>query len=509
MTSLRIKLLKIASVALIIGSSLNAVNAEIGSISTRGLVKSGDEVLIGGVIVNNENLTTESEQCFVFRGRGLSVNAFPQLKNPFLTLKKANVTVDSNDDWEDHPFAEAVNSAGLEPGHPDDAALYSCLEPGAYTAIVRSANPGQEGLAIVEIIDAPFYDTSGILSVSLQSDSTQALSGDYLDVADNPDISGNVSWDGSSRTLDVGGETNVIAFWDSLFTVGEKYQVKVNATGMGSEFFTLIADGVELGKVTQNGDTQVYIGPISSEKFQISSSASSTASLQLSIRDAVELTWSANNVTSCTASGYGDWNNYPIPLSGGVADGEALIPIEVSSQQTLDFELSCTDGVKTEVRSRQVNAAFCSDFGPVKLYDWEDLSFQPDGSGWSFPDREGQTAVVSMLPNETVAIRFSTKNASGDELLGAVGTTEQPGFAYNRDITVASCPGQIDNVARGCKTRAVSSGVLYYDIDDQDSSGTRCELDKGSSGETYYFNIKFRDDYCGGNASCNTRVGTF
>ncbi len=484
------------------------VCADIANLSSRALVSSGDEILIGGVIIDGDNLTTGSEQCLVFRGRGRSVPVPFPLNDPALTINRGGVDIEFNDNWEDHPFAEAVRSADLEPGHPNDAAIYACLAPGAYTALLRSADSG-EGLAIVEIFDAPFYDTSNILTVSLESDSTQALSGDHLDLADAPDVSASVAWSSGSRTLDISGAGNVIAYWDSLFTVGEKYQIKVNATGMGSEFFTLTSGGVELGRVTGNGDTQVYIGPINSEEFQISSSAGSSASLQLSIRDAVELSWSANNVTSCTASGYGAWGNYPINTAGGVADGKALIPIEVSTQQTLDFELSCTDGVKTEVRSRQVNAAFCTDPGPVKLYNWEDLSFSPSGSGFAFPNPDGQTAVVSMLPTEAVAIRFTTGSIAEEQLLGAVGSTEQPGFAYTRDITISSCPGQINNVPSGCKKRATSSGLIYYDVDDTDTVSNRCEISKGSSGETYFFNIKFRDDYCGGNSVCNTRVGTF
>ena len=510
MNPLRIKLLKFAFGAIIFGSCLNAVNAEISSISTRGLVKSGTEVLIAGVIINNENLTTTNEQCLVFRGRGLSVSAFPQLKDPFLTLKKGQVIIDSNDDWEDHPFAEALRSIGVEPGHPDDAALYSCLEPGAYTAIIRSANPGEEGLAIVEIIDVDFYDTSGILSVSLQIDSSQALSGDHLDVADNPSAYPGVVWDSSSRTLQLSDASGVIAYWDSLFTAGEKYQIKVNATGMGSEVFTLTSDGVQLGTVTGDGETLVYIGPINSGKFQISSNAGSSANVELSVRDAVELTWSANNVTSCTATGYGDWSNTAIPVSGGIANGDALIPIETDSQETLVFELSCTDGVKTETKTRQVSAAFCSDYGPVKLYNWEDLSFLNAGKGFSFPESQGTPALVSMANTETVAIKFNTKNVQPDQLVGAVNVTEAVGYAYTRDFAMASCPGQIENVPSGCKKRANPSGSLFYDIDDNDSGVTnRCEIKQGSSGETYYLNIKFRDDYCGpDNTYCETWIGT-
>jgi hypothetical protein len=120
-----------------------------GNISTRGVVV----VLIGGFIIGG----TESKTV-VARAIGPSLGAAGvanPLPDPTLDLRNSNgVLVQSNDDWQEGPDAQAITDEGLAPTDPKEAALLATLNPGAYTVVVTGVN-GATGSGLVEI-----YDTS-------------------------------------------------------------------------------------------------------------------------------------------------------------------------------------------------------------------------------------------------------------------------------------------------------------------------------------------------------------
>ena len=61
----------------------------------------------------------------------------------------------SNDNWGDSPEAEIITNLGLAPGSPLDAAIYACIPPGPYTAILATTGGlGNIGVGIVEVYDA-------------------------------------------------------------------------------------------------------------------------------------------------------------------------------------------------------------------------------------------------------------------------------------------------------------------------------------------------------------------
>jgi hypothetical protein len=53
----------------------------------------------------------------------------------------------------DSPEAAIIQALGRAPDHPTDAAIYACLAPGPYSALVRGIG-GATGIGIVEVIDA-------------------------------------------------------------------------------------------------------------------------------------------------------------------------------------------------------------------------------------------------------------------------------------------------------------------------------------------------------------------
>jgi hypothetical protein len=75
------------------------------------------------------------------------------LSDPLVELHNASgATMASNDNWQSGPNAAQIQSEGLAPTQPSEAALQATLNPGSYTAIVRSAN-GTNGVALVEVYD--------------------------------------------------------------------------------------------------------------------------------------------------------------------------------------------------------------------------------------------------------------------------------------------------------------------------------------------------------------------
>ena len=124
---------------------------ELRNISTRAEVQSVHEIVIAGFII-----TGETEKCVILRGRGPSVNVpapAVRLEDPTLTLKSGSTTIDSNDNWADHPTAPILQALGRAPTEALDSALFKCLAPGAYTVLLRGAAGTAEGIGIVEVLD--------------------------------------------------------------------------------------------------------------------------------------------------------------------------------------------------------------------------------------------------------------------------------------------------------------------------------------------------------------------
>jgi hypothetical protein len=126
--------------------------ADLGNLSTRGFVGSGDDVLIGGVIVRDFSFTNQT-QTVLFRGIGPSLagaGVSTPLANPLLTLFDAQGNViTSNDDWGSSADAAAITTTGLAPSDPKESAILKTLAPGAYTAVLRGADGGT-GVGLVE-----------------------------------------------------------------------------------------------------------------------------------------------------------------------------------------------------------------------------------------------------------------------------------------------------------------------------------------------------------------------
>lgn len=125
-------------------------NSTLANISTRGLIQTGNNVMIGGFIYLGGPGATK----VVARGIGPSLAAFVPnpLSDPTLDLVNANgQTVSSNDDAAQSPDAGAIQAAGLLPTNSAESAVYATgLPRGNYTVIVRGKNSGT-GVGLVEV----------------------------------------------------------------------------------------------------------------------------------------------------------------------------------------------------------------------------------------------------------------------------------------------------------------------------------------------------------------------
>ena len=128
-----------------------AANSRLANISTRGLVETGDNVLIGGIIPS-KGLTK-----VVVRAIGPSLVNFGitnPLLDPTLELYDASGTpIASNDDWQSSQ-KNLIEAMQLAPNNARESAIFATLRPGAHTAIVRGKN-GTTGIAVVEAFNVP------------------------------------------------------------------------------------------------------------------------------------------------------------------------------------------------------------------------------------------------------------------------------------------------------------------------------------------------------------------
>jgi len=133
-----------------VDSSVPVTNIELANISTRGLVQTGNNVMIGGFI-----LGSGSNSGIVVRGIGPSLSEFGvpnALTDPTLELRDNNgALLVANDNWQDDPASAAQLSAhGLAPSNPNESGIFLELQPNLYTAILGGKNGGV-GVGLVEI----------------------------------------------------------------------------------------------------------------------------------------------------------------------------------------------------------------------------------------------------------------------------------------------------------------------------------------------------------------------
>ena len=155
------------------------------NISTRSVAQTGNNVVIGGFIVEGNGPKT-----VLVRGRGPSMSGAPffvpgVLANPFLQLFSGQTVIAQNDNWQDTPScagfvcgsAAQIDATGLDPclpnpGQPSppqgcalESAFLITLSPGAYTVHLSGADGGS-GIGLIEVFDADDATNSQLVNIS-------------------------------------------------------------------------------------------------------------------------------------------------------------------------------------------------------------------------------------------------------------------------------------------------------------------------------------------------------
>jgi uncharacterized repeat protein (TIGR01451 family) len=151
--------------------------AQLTNISSRGRVETGDNVLVGGIIIAGT-----SSKTVLLRARGPSLAGAPfnltgVLANPTIQLYSGAAVIAQNDNWQTtDPLcgspatacgnATQITATGMDPCQPnpgqtvappncsEEAAILVTLPPGAYTAIVSGVSSGV-GVGLVEVFEVP------------------------------------------------------------------------------------------------------------------------------------------------------------------------------------------------------------------------------------------------------------------------------------------------------------------------------------------------------------------
>lgn len=133
----------------------------LGNISTRCFVQTGNNVMIGGFIIQGTG-----PKRVILRAIGPELSAPPfnipnSLANPTLELHNGSgALIGRNDNWQSTIIGgvitssqvSAIQNSGHAPTQPSESAIIATLPPGNYTAIVHGVN-NTTGIALVEVYD--------------------------------------------------------------------------------------------------------------------------------------------------------------------------------------------------------------------------------------------------------------------------------------------------------------------------------------------------------------------
>ncbi len=132
------------------------------NISTRAMAGTGDNVLIGGFIVQGSGPAT-----VILRAIGFSLSAQGiggALPDPTIKVYDSNQRqIAESDDWISSANAETIASYHLDPPNSLESAVLLTLQPGNYTAIIEgysdASQPATTGIGLFELYD--LHTTTG------------------------------------------------------------------------------------------------------------------------------------------------------------------------------------------------------------------------------------------------------------------------------------------------------------------------------------------------------------
>jgi hypothetical protein len=128
-----------------------ADGSQLANISTRGVVGTDTNVLIGGFILGPDGAP---DAPVLMRAIGPSLTKLgvaDVVSDTVLELHDADGNlIESNDNWKDSPEKDAIIATGIPPTNDLESAILRTLPASNYTAIVSGKN-GATGVGLVEI----------------------------------------------------------------------------------------------------------------------------------------------------------------------------------------------------------------------------------------------------------------------------------------------------------------------------------------------------------------------
>ena len=155
-----------------ITATTTTIASQLGNISTRGFVQTGDNILDGGFIIQG---TTPKTVIVRAIGPALAQYGLDALADPTLELHAAGNPnpIAFNDNWQSTVIGgvitqdqvQAIRDSGHVPTQPSESAIIATLQPGNYTAIVSGVS-NTIGVALVEVFDLSPSTTSVLGNIS-------------------------------------------------------------------------------------------------------------------------------------------------------------------------------------------------------------------------------------------------------------------------------------------------------------------------------------------------------
>ncbi|HKP03895.1 MAG TPA: kelch repeat-containing protein [Chthoniobacterales bacterium] len=131
------------------------------NIAARVHVQTGDNAMIGGFIIAGTQ-----PKAVIVRAIGPSLSVPGALADPVIEIyDSSGVRTDTNDNWKDAPSRQEIIDSGLAPSNDLESALYSVINPGSYTVVVRGKN-NAAGIGVFEVYDLDEAADSRLANVS-------------------------------------------------------------------------------------------------------------------------------------------------------------------------------------------------------------------------------------------------------------------------------------------------------------------------------------------------------
>ncbi|MCB1874462.1 MAG: hypothetical protein KDH88_00645 [Chromatiales bacterium] len=141
-------------------------HAQLINISTRASVQTGDDVAIAGFIIEGESAVP-----VIIQATGPSLanaGVSNPLPDPKLSLFSGSTRIAGNDNWRDDANASQIEAFNLAPSDDLEAALYTTLEPGAYTVVVEDTQ-GRSGVGLVAVFADPNASGGKLVNLSTRA----------------------------------------------------------------------------------------------------------------------------------------------------------------------------------------------------------------------------------------------------------------------------------------------------------------------------------------------------